>query len=118
MNRREFIALLGGAAAAGPRSAHGQQASRIYRIGLLGAGAPVGPLDERNKSFMSALAKRDFVEGRNLALEQRWANGRIDQLDRLAAELKAAKVDLIVTFGYPAALAAKEIGRASCRERV
>ncbi|MEA2978391.1 MAG: hypothetical protein QOF09_214 [Alphaproteobacteria bacterium] len=107
MNRREFIALLGGAAAAWPRSARAQQAPRVYRIGLLGGGSLIGPLDERNKSFLSVLAQRGFAEGRNLVIEQRWADGRLDRLDALAAELKAAKVDVIVTFGYPAALAAK-----------
>jgi putative ABC transport system substrate-binding protein len=106
MKRREFISLLGGAAA-WPLSAHAQQAGKIYRIGLLGGGSLIGPLDERNKSIMSVLAQRGFVEGRNVVLEQRWADGRADRLDGLAAELKAAKVDVIVTFGYPAALAAK-----------
>ena len=56
---------------------------------------------------MSGLAQRGFVEGRNVILEQRWANGRTERLGSLAAELKAAKVDVIVTIGYPAALAAK-----------
>ena len=107
MRRREFLGVLGGAAAAWPRLAHAQQAGKIYRIGLLGASSPIGPLDERNKSIMSVLAQRGFIEGRNVVLEQRWADGRIDRLDALAAELKAAKVDVIVTFGYPAALAAK-----------
>ena len=105
MRRREFIA--GGIAAAWPLAAHAQQAGKIYRIGLLGGGSLIGPLDERNKSLMSVLAQRGFVEGRNIVLEQRWADGRLERLGGLAAELKAAKVDVIVTFGYPAALAAK-----------
>jgi putative ABC transport system substrate-binding protein len=107
MRRREFLSVLGGAAIAWPLSAHAQQAGKIYRIGLLGGGSLIGPLDERNKSLMSVLAQRGFVEGRNFVLEQRWADGRVDRLGDLAAELKAAKVDVIVTFGYPAALAAK-----------
>jgi putative tryptophan/tyrosine transport system substrate-binding protein len=107
MKRRDFITLLGSTAVAWPLSAHAQQAGKIYRIGLLGGGSLIGPLDERNKSIMSVLAQRGFVEGRNVVLEQRWADGRADRLDGLAAELKAAKVDVIVTFGYPAALAAK-----------
>ncbi len=107
MRRREFLGVVGGAAIAWPLAARAQQAGKTYRIGLLGGGSPVGPLDERNKALMSGLAQRGFVEGRNVVLEQRWADGNIDRLGALAAELQAAKVDVIVTFGYPAALAAK-----------
>jgi len=106
VRRREFLGLLG-AAAAVPLTASAQQASKIYRIGLLGGGSVIGPLDERNKSLTSGLAQRGFVEGRNLTIEQRWADGRLDRLGALAAELKADKVDVIVTYGYPAALAVK-----------
>jgi putative ABC transport system substrate-binding protein len=106
MRRREFIALVGGAAT-WPVWAQAQQAGKIYRIGLLSGGALVASLDERSKSLKSVLAQGGFVEGRNLVLEQRWADGRVDRLGGLAAELEAAKVDVIVTFGYPAALAAK-----------
>jgi putative ABC transport system substrate-binding protein len=107
MRRREFIRTLGGAVVAWPLAARAQQAGKIYRIGLLSGGSLIGPLDERNRSLMSVLAQRGFVEGRNVVLEQRWADGRVDRLGDLAGELKAAKVDVIVTFGYPAALAAK-----------
>ena len=69
MRRREFLGVLGGAAVAWPLSAHAQQAGKIYRIGLLGGGSLIGPLDERNKSLMSVLAQRGFVEGRNVVLE-------------------------------------------------
>jgi putative ABC transport system substrate-binding protein len=107
MRRRAFITLFASATIVWPRSAHAQQAGKTYRIGILGGGASIGPVDERRKSLMSGLAQRGFVEGRNIVLEQRWADGRLDRLGDLAAELKAAKVDIIVTFGYPAALAAK-----------
>ncbi len=110
MRRREFITLLGGAAVGWPLTARAQQAQRtdkIYRVGLLSGASPIGPLDKRNKSFIAALAQHGFVEGRNLVYEQRWADGRLERLGPLAAELKAAKVDVIVTFGFPAALAAK-----------
>ena len=56
---------------------------------------------------MDSLAARGFVEGRNLTLEPRWADAQPERLPRLMAELKAANVDVIITFGYPAALAAK-----------
>jgi ABC-type uncharacterized transport system substrate-binding protein len=107
MKRREFITLIGGAATAWPLAARAQQTGKIYRIGLLSGGAPIGPLDERRKSLLSSLALHGFVEGRNIILEQRWADAHLDRLGALATELKAAKVDVIVTNGYPAALAAK-----------
>ena len=107
MKRREFITLLGGAAAAWPLAARAQQPGKIYRIGLLSGGAPIGPLDERRKSLLSSFALHGFVEGRNVILEQRWADAHLDRLGALATELKTAKVDVIVTNGYPAALAAK-----------
>ena len=90
-----------------PLTAQAQQAGKLYRIGLLSGGSPAGPLDERNKSITLVLAQRGFIEGRNVVIEQRWANGRVELLDALAAELNADKVDVIVAFGYPAALAAK-----------
>jgi putative ABC transport system substrate-binding protein len=107
MRRREFITLLGGAAAAWPFAVHAQQPSKIYRVGLLSGGAVMGPLDERRKTLFSVLAARGFVEGQNLVFVQRSADARPERLDGLAAELKAANVDVIITFGYPAALAAK-----------
>src|SRR5262245_26088167 len=106
IRRREFIALAG-AAATWPLGAGGQQAGRIYRLGLLSNGPAVSPLDDRRKALLSGLAARGFVEGQNLVLVQRAAEARPERLDGLTAELKAANVDVIVTFGYPAALAAK-----------
>jgi putative ABC transport system substrate-binding protein len=106
MQRREFVALLGGAAA-WPLGARAQQPGRTYRLGLLSNGPAVSPLDERRKSLLSGLAARGFIEGQNLVLVQRAADARPERLDGLAAELKAENVDIIVTFGYPAALAAK-----------
>jgi putative ABC transport system substrate-binding protein len=111
MKRREFITLLGGAAAwpmVWPLAASAQQLGKTYRVGLLGAGAPgIGPADERRKSLIDGLAARGFIEGRNLVLEERFAGARAERLGSLAVELKQANVDVIVTLGYPAALAAK-----------
>ena len=106
MRRREFLGVLG-ASVAFPLAARAQQNGKTYRIGLLSGGSAIGPLDARSKSLTSGLAQRGFLEGRNITFEQRWADGRIDRLGALAGELKTAKVDVIVTFGYPAALAAK-----------
>jgi ABC-type uncharacterized transport system substrate-binding protein len=107
MKRRQFFAFLTGVALACPLVARAQPTRKIYRLGLLGAGSVIGPIDERNKSFLAALAQRGFAAGDNVVLEQRWAEGQLDRLPALAAELKAARVDCIVTFGYPAAFAAK-----------
>src|SRR5271168_2841210 len=103
--RRQFISALGGAAFAWPLAARAQP-SKTYRVGLLGVGTAIGASDERRKALLSVLAARGFIEGQNLVFEQRFANAHPEQLDGLVAELKAANVDVIVTFGYPAALAA------------
>jgi putative ABC transport system substrate-binding protein len=107
IGRRPFITLLGGAAIAWPLTARAQQPSKIYRVGLLGGGTAIGATDERRKALLSVLAARGFIEGQNLIFEQRFANAHPEQLDGFVAELKAANVDVIVTFGYPAAVAAK-----------
>src|SRR6266436_7254524 len=107
MRRREFISLVGGAAAAWPLSARAQQSGKIYRVGLLSP-IQVGPVDARRTTLLTTVAARGFVDGQNLVVVQRSADGHLERLDGLAAELKAANVDVIVTFGYPAALAAKK----------
>ena len=106
MNRREFIAMLGGAAVAWPRAARAQQAGKIYRIGIL---EPIPAA--RNAANLDALRKGlrelGYVEGRNLVIEYRSADGRAERFPDLASELVRLKVDLIVTRGTPAAIAAK-----------
>ena len=107
MRRREVIAglaALSGGAVAGPVCA--QQAPRIYRIGIIETVAPA-----HNKANLAALvgALRElgYVEGANLHIEYRSADGEAARFPEIAAELVAAGVDLIVTRGTPAALAAK-----------
>src|SRR5687768_11472632 len=107
MRRREFITLFGGAAAAWPLEARAQQPGRTYRVGLLATGGAFGAGDERRKTILEGLAARGFVEGRNLVFDVRWGEGRYERLSESATALKAASTDVIVTFGYPAALAAK-----------
>jgi putative ABC transport system substrate-binding protein len=107
IRRRQFISALGGAAAAWPLAARAQQPSKIYRVGLLSGGPAIGATDERRKTLLSVLAVHGFVEGQNLVFEQRFSDAHTERLGGLAAELKSASVDVIVTFGYPAALAAK-----------
>jgi len=112
MKRREFITLIGGAAVAWSSDGHAQQSGRIYRVGLLTNGVVVGVTDERRKNLVSSLEAQDFVEGRNLIFEQRSADGQSGRLAGLVNELAAANVDVIVTFGYPPALAAKNSTKA------
>lgn len=101
MRRREFISVVG-LSAAWPLIAHAQHEAKSYRVGLLGS-REVGEEEDRRKAIKEVLAARGLVEGRNLHFERRWG----DPLSRNVEALQAAKVDVIVTFGYPAALAAK-----------
>ena len=106
MKRRAFITLIGGAAAAWPLAARAQQAGKIYRIGIL---EPIPAA--RNAANLDALRKGlrelGYVEGRDLVIEYRSADGRAERFPDLASELVRLKVDLIVTRGTPAAIAAK-----------
>jgi putative ABC transport system substrate-binding protein len=103
MKRREFMKLLGGAMAGWPIAARAQQRVRNVRIGVLGT-SPLPPLQR----LFRKLPEYGYVEGRNLRLEMRFAEGRDDRYPALAAELVALPVDVIVTWGTPAALAAKQ----------
>jgi putative ABC transport system substrate-binding protein len=105
MRRREFIAGCC-ASAAWPLAARAQQQARTYRVGLL-ASRPIGEGEERRKAIREVLAAHDFIEGRNLLFEPRWG----DSLSENVEALKAARVDVIITFGYPAALAAKTLAK-------
>jgi putative tryptophan/tyrosine transport system substrate-binding protein len=112
IKRREFISLLGGAAVASSSAGRAQQSGKIYRVGLLTNGMVIGGTDERRKNLVSGLAAQGFVDGQNLIFEQRSADAQPQRLNGLVHELEAANVDVIVTFSYPAALAAKNSARA------
>lgn len=106
IRRREFLPKLAVAAAASsllwPRAMRAQQPSGAPRIGLL-ANAPLPPID----ALRLKLRERGFIEGRNIAIETRFANGHEDRYPELAAELVALPVNVLVAWGTPAALAAK-----------
>ena len=95
MRRRDFIAALGGAAAM-PFAAHAQQTLPV--VGYLGSESPQ-PFASRLNAFRQGLASTGFVEGRNVAIEYRWAESRYDRLPALAAELARANVNVISTPG-------------------
>jgi putative ABC transport system substrate-binding protein len=106
MRRREFIQMLGGAAVAFPRAATAEIASN-YRVGLLSAGPPLADNSPFGAPLVRGLAQQGYVLNGNLSIERRGAEGHVDRLPRLVAELVASKVDVIVAGGYPPALAAK-----------
>ena len=103
MRRRQFIALLGGAMASWPLAARAQQGERVRRIGIL-ASQPLPPLER----FARKLGEYGYIEGQNLRFVSRFVEGRDDRYLAMAAELAALPVDVIVTWGTPAALAAKQ----------
>ncbi len=106
MDRRAFLAGTGAVLLAAPLAAEGQQAAKVWRIGYLDQGSAA-----RNRRYLEALRQglRDlgWVEGQDIAIEVRFAEGKTDQLPSLAAELVRLRVDIIITSTTPAALAAK-----------
>ena len=105
MNRRELLLLLGGAVIAS-RSLHAQQKAMPV-IGFLGAGSP-GSQAALVAAFREGLSQTGWVEGQNLTIEYRWAEGRLDRLPALATDLVDRKVDVIAAMaGTPPAVAAK-----------
>jgi putative ABC transport system substrate-binding protein len=104
MMRREFITLLGGAAAAWPFAARAEQADRMRRIGVLNASAATTFTKELD-TLRGALRDLGHVEGRNVRFEYRFADGDLDRLPGLAAELVGLNPNVIVTFPLPTTLA-------------
>src|SRR3984957_12689091 len=109
MRRRQFVKLIGGGALAWPLNAAAQQGSKLYRIGYFSSGAASaqdGAGIER--AFVEALGELGWTEGKNVALEYRFAENHADRLRDMAAELVHLKVDVIVAAGTLAPLAAKQ----------
>jgi putative ABC transport system substrate-binding protein len=108
MKRRAFIAALGGAAA-WPRVARAQQAGKLPTIGFLGP-ASASAMSSWTAAFVQRLRELGWIEGRTVAIEYRWAEGRSERFPEVAAEFIGLKVDVIVTTGsaVPAGLTCRE----------
>ena len=106
MTRREFITLIGGAAAAWPLAARAQQATRLPRIGWLVTGSPASYRFSL-AAFRDGLKTLNYIEGQNISIEYRWAEGKIERLPELAQSLVRERVDIILAGGSLGAEAAK-----------
>jgi putative tryptophan/tyrosine transport system substrate-binding protein len=110
MQRREFIAFLGGLAVAAPRNALAQTDAKVYRLALI---SPLGLMPESHpnaKFLLGALAELGYVLGKNLAFASPGGGSGQVPAEKLLAQAAADKVDVIVAYGYPVVLAAKATG--------
>src|SRR5262245_29136308 len=107
MGRREFIALLGGAAAAWPVGAWAQQSGKVPTIGFLGQGTR-SATSEWTTAFVQRLRELGWIDGRNVTIEYRWGEGRPERYAEIAAEFVRLKVDVIVTGATQPTIAAKQ----------
>src|SRR5262249_46584582 len=108
MRRREFIALLPGALGLGPTAAPAQQSSKLPTIGFLCSSTPV-VVSRWISAFVQRLRDHGWIEGRTVAIEYRWAEGRAERYFEIAQEFARLKVDVIVTYGTPPSKAAKQV---------
>src|SRR5262249_5155233 len=105
MKRREFISFIAGIAAAWPLTAHAQKTARPS-IGWLASGTSKGFVTFA-AAFRQGLNETGYVDGQNVTIENRWAEGQNDQLPALAADLVRRQVTMIAAAGTPSAFAAK-----------
>jgi len=107
IGRRHFLTLLGGAAAAWPLAARAQRPGKLPTIGFLVPGTPSSH-GQWVAAFVQRLRELGWIDGRTVAVEYRWAEGRYERFAEIAAELVQRKVDVIVTASTAAVLAAKQ----------
>jgi putative tryptophan/tyrosine transport system substrate-binding protein len=105
MKRREFITFVASAAVAGPITARAQQPGKVPRIGYLAAGSPPA-----NPAFWQGMRDLGYIEGENILVEYRWAQGKPERLPDLAAELMGLKPEAVFAFGTQATFATKGVG--------
>jgi putative ABC transport system substrate-binding protein len=107
VDRRRFLLTSVASALAGPLGAEAQQAGKVYRIGFLSGGSPAAstPVLEQ---FRQGLRELDYIEGQNINIEHRWAEGQLDRLPQLATDLARIGPDLIVAVASQAAMAAHD----------
>ena len=105
-NRRKLLIALGAGALAAPLTSFAQQKGKVWRIGFLGAASASG-MAGRVEALRAGLRDLGYVEGKNIVIEFRWAEGKYERFPELAAELVRLKVEVIVTAGSSAILAAK-----------
>jgi putative ABC transport system substrate-binding protein len=107
MKRREFISLLGGAAAAWPLPAGAQQRRNLPLVGFFGVTTPSAS-KQRTAAFVQRLHELNWIDGYTIAIEYRWAEGRTERFAEIAAEFVRLNVDVIVTAGAGPVIAAKQ----------
>jgi putative tryptophan/tyrosine transport system substrate-binding protein len=100
MKRREFITLLGGTAAAWPVVAWAQQSAKLPTIGFLGSTTSAAQ-SQLTAAFVQRLRELGWIEGRTVAIEYRWAEGRSERFAEFAAEFVRLKVDVILVHKWP-----------------
>jgi putative ABC transport system substrate-binding protein len=109
IDRRVFIGALAGGLLTAPLAAEAQQAGRVWRIGLLDYASPDPARLAWWRAFQDRLRELGYVEAQNVVFQPRWGNGQVSRLQGLVTELVATKIDIFVTAGSPAALAAKQV---------
>jgi putative tryptophan/tyrosine transport system substrate-binding protein len=107
MKRREFITLIGGAAAAWPLAARAQPSAKVHQIGFLGVTSHA-EWKPRVDALRAGLRRLGYEEDKNIVIHYRWAEGRFERLSQLAAELVNLGVEVIVTHSTPGALVTKQ----------
>src|SRR5215470_8968392 len=107
LGRRKFLATLGGAVAAGPLAARAQQPTKLPTIGFFSAGSAAA-LGHWVAALVQRLRELGWSEGRTVAIEYRWADGRDERLAEIAAEFVQRRVDIIVTHSAAPVVAAKQ----------
>ena len=112
MRRRDFITLLGGAAAAWPVAAHAQQRDRMRRIGVFMPGVADDPeYQARNAAFLQRLGELGWIVGRNVRIEYRWGAGDVERYRTIAAELVALAPDVVLALGFSTVSALQKASR-------